>query len=357
MIYRVIGLMSGSSLDGLDIAYTEFVETAGKWTYEILHTDCIEYSIEWQEKLKNATFFSALNYQLLHTGYGHYIGKQVNTFIEKYELEHKVNLIASHGHTVFHLPQQQMTAQLGDGAAIAAETKLNVVSDLRNLDVALGGQGAPIVPIGEKLLFTGYDYFLNIGGIANISINENEKYIAYDVCAANRVLNILASEKGLQYDEGGKIAANGKLDESLLTKLNLLDYYSMPYPKSLPNSFGTDIVYPLVKAAGISVEDGLRTYTEHIALQIKNAIAPNETGKKLLVTGGGALNSFLIERLKALLLPLNVELVLPDEKTIQFKEAVIMALIGILRWREEENVLPSVTGASRGSVGGALWLG
>ena len=201
MIYRVIGLMSGSSLDGLDIAFAEFAETGGKWSYEILNAECVEYSKMWQEKLKNAVLLSALDYQLLHTEYGHYIGKMVNEFIEKHGLEHKVSLIASHGHTTFHLPQQLMTAQLGDGAAIAAETKLNVVSDLRALDVALGGQGAPIVPIGEKLLFAGYDYFLNIGGIANISINENGKYIAYDVCAANRVLNMLAAEEGLQYDE------------------------------------------------------------------------------------------------------------------------------------------------------------
>lgn len=356
MIYRAIGIMSGSSLDGLDIAFTEFVETAGKWTYEILQADCIEYNSAWQEKLRNATSLSALDYQLLHTEYGHYIGKQVNAFIEKYELTHKVNLVASHGHTTFHLPQQLMTAQLGDGAAIAAETKLNVVSDLRNLDVALGGQGAPIVPVGEKLLFAGYDYFLNIGGIANISINDNGKYIAYDVCAANRILNMLATEKGLQYDEDGRIAASGNINENLLAGLNSLDYYNMPYPKSLANSFGTDVVYPIIKAAGISIEDGLRTYAEHIALQIKKVLSDSKPGR-LLVTGGGALNIFLIERLKQMLLPLTIEVVIPDKKTIQYKEAVIMALIGILRWREEENVLPSVTGASRASVGGALWIG
>jgi anhydro-N-acetylmuramic acid kinase len=168
MIYKAVGIMSGSSLDGLDIAFVELVETGGKWTYEIIHADCTSYTNEWTDKLSNAVSLTALEYQLLHTAYGHYIGKQVNTFIKKYGLEHKVNLIGSHGHTTFHLPQQQMTAQLGDGAAIAAETGLSVISDLRNLDIALGGQGAPIVPIGEKLLFTGYDYFLNVGGMGNI---------------------------------------------------------------------------------------------------------------------------------------------------------------------------------------------
>ncbi|MBL0356978.1 MAG: anhydro-N-acetylmuramic acid kinase [Chitinophagaceae bacterium] len=362
MIYRAIGLMSGSSLDGLDIAFTEFTETGGKWTFEITAAECIEYSNEWQEKLKTATSLSALDYQLLHTEYGHFIGNQVNQFIDRHRLHHKVHLVASHGHTSFHLPQQQMTAQLGDGAAIAAETKLSVISDLRALDIALGGQGAPIVPIGEKILFSGYDYFLNIGGIANISINANRKYIAFDVCSANRVLNMLTAENGIKYDDGGKLAASGNVHDGLLTELNKLDYYSKPYPKSLANSFGTDIVYPIIQRAALSTVDSLRTYVKHIAVQVRNAVLNNgllatDARHKMLVTGGGALNSFLVEQLKFLLAEEMTDVMVPDEKLLQYKEAVIMALIGVLRWREEANVLPSVTGASRESIGGALWLG
>jgi len=357
MIYRAIGIMSGSSLDGLDIAFVEFLETGGRWSYEIIQADCVGYSQEWGNKLRNAVTLPALDYQLLHTAYGHYTGQQVNAFIEKHGLEHQVNLVASHGHTSYHLPQQQMTAQLGDGAAIAAETKLNVVSDLRSLDVALGGQGAPIVPIGEKLLFTGFDYFLNIGGIANISIHEKGNCTAYDVCAANRVLNMLAAENGWAFDEGGKLAAAGNVDADLLEKLNSLDYYSQPYPKSLANSFGTDIVFPIIQSSALSLQDRLRTCVEHMAIQIKNSATVAAETKKMLVTGGGALNTYLVNRIKELLLPLNIEVIVPDEKTVQYKEAVIMALIGILRWREEENVLASVTGASKGSVGGALWIG
>lgn len=357
MIYKAIGLMSGSSLDGLDIAFVELTETGGKWSYEILNAECTAYDDEWREQLRTADMLSSRDYQLLHTAYGHYIGNQVNAFISKYQLAHKVHLIASHGHTTFHLPQQKMTAQLGDGAAIAAETGINVVSDLRNLDVALGGQGAPIVPIGEKLLFAGYDYFLNIGGIANISINDNGGYVAFDVCAANRVLNMLVAEKGLPFDEGGKLAAAGKIDATLLVQLNALDYYGKPYPKSLANSFAVDIVYPLIKTARISTEDGLRTYTEHIAVQVQNAVAQSSQPKPMLVTGGGALNNFLIERLSTLLAVKQLTVQVPDTKTVEYKEAVIMALIGILRWREEENVLSTVTGAKRNSVGGALWIG
>ena len=363
MIYRAIGLMSGSSLDGLDIVYAEIHENGGKWSYEILNADCYSYSAEWVNKLKNAISLDALNYQLLHTDYGHYLGEQVNRFIDAHQLHYKVALVASHGHTTFHVPGRKMTAQLGDGAAIAATTKLPVVSDLRAMDIALGGQGAPIVPIGEKLLLGDYNYFLNLGGIANISFNTGSEYIAFDICAANRVLNMLAAEIGKPYDEGGLIASSGDINQELLDKLNTLDYYKQPWPKSLANDFGTDIVYPMISEAKIETADGLKTYTEHIAIQIKNAIGKLRVlgtaaaGQKLLVTGGGAFNNFLTGRLADLLKEWQIEVVIPGESLVQYKEALIMALIGVLRWREKTNVLSSVTGATRDSVGGAMWMG
>jgi anhydro-N-acetylmuramic acid kinase len=253
-----------------------------------------------------------------------------------------------------------MTAQLGDGAAIAAVTKLPVVSDLRALDVAFGGQGAPIVPIGEKMLWKEYSMFLNLGGIANISFNLAETYIAYDVCPANRVLNMLISKLGKEYDAGGEIAASGVLDEGLLQELNSLDYYQQSYPKSLANSFGTDEIYPLIETKGLTVENALRTYTEHIAFQIARAVESqfsNVRGQKLLVTGGGAFNVFLVQRLQELLQPLDIEVSVPDDKLVQYKEALVMAMIGVLRWRQEYNVMASVTGAERDSIGGAVWIG
>src|SRR5688572_4993680 len=379
MVYRAIGLMSGSSLDGLDIVFAEIEENGGKWTYEILQADCYPYPAEWVMKLKEAISLPAINYQLLHAEYGHYLGKQVNRFIRENHLEYKVSLVASHGHTTFHLPSKKMTAQLGDGAAIAATTQLPVVSDLRSMDIAFGGEGAPIVPIGEKLLLGDYDYFLNIGGIANIAApgQPPEGGWGFDVCAANRVLNMLAAETGKEYDDEGKMAANGNMDQRLMQQLNSLDYYGQPYPKSLANDFGTDTVYPLVKKSGCSIDDALRTYTEHIALQIKNAIIsvynfkprtsnlepqtsnlqPPTSNLKLLCTGGGAFNTFLVERLRDQLKELNIEVIIPEEKLIKYKEALIMALIGVLRWREETNVLASVTGAKRDSIGGAVWIG
>lgn len=362
MVYRVIGLMSGSSLDGLDIAFVEFQQQGGKWSFEVKEAACYPYDHEWKEKLANATKLTALGYQLLHTAYGHYLGEKVNAFIEEKKLHYQVALIASHGHTTFHVPAQKMTAQLGDGAALAAVTGLPVVSELRAMDVALGGQGAPIVPVGERFLWNEYEYFLNIGGIANISAS-GEPYIAFDICPANRVLNMLAQEVGNEYDNGGEIAASGTVNEPLLTKLNELDYYNKPYPKSLDNDFGINVVYPLIKLAALPTADSLNTYTEHIALQISKAIADvnkhktQTTNYKLLVTGGGALNIFLIQRIRNILSPLNIEVVVPDKLLINYKEALIMAFLGVLRWREENTTFLSVTGATRSSVGGALWMG
>ena len=359
MIYRAIGLMSGSSLDGLDIVFTEIQEMGGKWSYEIVHADCYVYPDEWITRLKNVVSLTALDYQLLHAEYGHYLGLQVNRFIEEHQLQYKVALVASHGHTAFHIPGKKMTAQLGDGAAIAATVQLPVVSDLRAIDIACGGQGAPIVPIGEKLLLGEYDYFLNIGGIANISGNG----LGFDVCAANRVLNMLAADAGKEYDDQGKIAARGNVNNNLLEKLNALSFYQQDYPKSLANDFGTGIVYPLIKDAGSNIPDSLRTCTEHIAVQIKKAISglmnhkPQAINNKLLVTGGGTFNTFLIERLKEQLKELDIEVIVPDKKLVKYKEALIIGLIGVLRWREETNVLSSVTGAIRDSVGGAMWMG
>lgn len=359
MVYKVIGLMSGSSLDGLDIVFTELQENSGEWSFEIIAADCYAYSKEWATKLKDAIHLNALEYQLLHAEYGHYLGKEVARFIEEKGLHYKVGLIASHGHTTFHVPKK-MTAQLGDGAAIAAETGINVVSDLRALDVAFGGQGAPIVPIGEKLLLKEYNMFLNIGGIANISFNMRDEYIAFDVCPANRVLNLLANKQGKEYDAGGRIAATGNVNQDLLQQLNALDYYRKPYPKSLANDFGTDEVFPMVESFRLSTEDALRTYVEHVVIQTKGAVANSNSqipNSKLLVTGGGAFNTFLIDGLKEQLSSLNIEVIVPDEKLVQYKEALVMALIGVLRWRQEYNVFSSVTGAQRDSIGGAMWIG
>lgn len=364
MVYRVIGTMSGSSLDGLDLAFVELQETSGTWTYHLKKAACYPYTEEWIHKLNRACDLNSLDYLLLHSEYGRYTGEQINRFIGENDLQYQVQLISSHGHTTFHAPEFGMTAQLGCGASIAAVTGINVVSDLRAMDVALGGQGAPIVPIGEKLLLGNSLFFLNLGGIANLSVNSNQHYIAFDVCPANRVLNMLAQKKGHHYDDEGSLARNGKVDEHALQMLNELEYYGMPYPKSLSNDFGTEVVYPLIAGRNISIEDALRTYVEHVCQQIaravKNTIESPHMGQekqKMFVTGGGAKNAFLVERLTQELSSIGIEVEIPEQDLIDFKEAIVMALIGVLRWREENNTLSSVTGASRNSIGGAVWIG
>lgn len=359
MVYRAIGLMSGSSLDGLDIAFVEFTENAGSWEYQILHAACYPYESEWKERLRNAARLSAFEYQQLHADYGHYLGKKVSDFIGEHDLNFRVALIASHGHTTFHTPGTMMTAQLGDGAAIAAETGLPVVTDLRAVDVALGGQGAPIVPIGERMLLGDYRYFLNLGGIANISA-ASDPYVAFDVSPANRVLNLLAAATGREFDPDGALAREGLVNHELLERLNGLDYYVRKYPKSLANEFGTDVVYPMILESGCTTNDCLRTYVEHIAAQLRRSVSSlqplfPEQKARMLATGGGALNSFLVERIRDQLADLRVELVVPGVSLVNYKEAMVMAFIGVLRWRQENNVLSSVTGAARDSVGGAVW--
>ena len=429
MVYKVIGLMSGSSLDGLDLVYVHLQEGVStikdsprKWDFSILQAACYPYSEKWRRDLAAARDLSAGEYLTLHTAYGAYLGEQALRFIDEHNLHYQVQLIASHGHTTFHHPEHKMTAQLGDGAALAASTRINVVSDLRAMDVALGGQGAPIVPVGERLLLQDYGLFLNLGGIANISMHGvgaadagsagergsgaasgsaggpgmgSSGRVAFDVCPANRVLNGLAALKGKEYDAGGEMAAGGKVNEELLQRLNELPYYVRPNPKSLANEFGTETVLPMVRAAvtggggdnggtddqrgrddqnakaGMSVEDALRTYVEHIAIQVRRAVSgelrvavdglregvATKEGTKMLVTGGGAHNDFLIGRMRELLAPLGIEVVVPDGQLVDYKEALVMALIGVLRWREENNVYASVTGATRDSIGGAVWIG
>lgn len=356
--------MSGSSLDGLDIAYVAIQELAGSWKYEILKADCLPYHKDWKNKLSEAPALGAGEWLVLDTAFGRYIGEKVLEFIKAQSLDYQVNFICSHGHTSFHLPKQHTTAQLGDGASIAAVTGLPVISGLRAMDMALGGQGAPLVPAGEKYLFPEYAFLLNLGGIANISFNSKGNYQAFDICPANRVLNALASVEGKEYDENGELARAGKIHEALLQQLNIQPYYRLPFPKSLANEFGIRTIIPLIEAYRLETRDALRTYCEHIAIQVGNSVGllgsgagGDQSSSQMLITGGGAFNGFLTERIKGCLETEKLDIIIPDEGLVKFKEALIMAFLGVLRWRQMDTALASVTGASRDSSGGALWLG
>lgn len=343
--------MSGSSLDGLDIAYCIFEKEGADWRFSIVHADCISYSNEWIKRLQAARELNGRDLWQLHTDYGHLLAVSVNDFTAKHDLLEKVDLIASHGHTVFHFPAEHFTTQIGDGASLAVGTGIPVACDFRSSDIALGGQGTPIVPIGDLLLFKEYNCLLNLGGIANLSIKKNDNIIAFDICAANQVLNYYASKKAQEYDKDGVIAASGQIYQPLLDQLNRLDFYKKLHPKSLDNGFSMKVIIPLIDSFDISIEDKLHTYCEHIAYQIGTHI-PASDGGKLFITGGGAFNKYLASRIAAKsTLPIHI----PSSGIVQYKEALVIAFLGLLRWCKEPNVLSSVTGASRDSIGGALY--
>ena len=349
MIYSVIGLMSGTSLDGLDIAFCEFSREEKHWTYKIHCAETIPYDNHWQDLLSTIESGSALDFVTADVEYGQLLGRLTREFINKYNLH--PDFIASHGHTIFHQPEKKITSQIGCGPAIAAETGLPVVCDFRSLDVALGGQGAPLVPIGDELLFNGFDFCLNIGGFANISYQTANKRIAYDVCPANIVMNQLALQAGFGYDPDGVLAASGMVNQQLLGTLNALPYYKIAFPKSLGKEWVVQHIFPMLKNSGQSTNDLLATFCEHIAMQVAAATEAKK-GTKLLITGGGAFNEFLIGRIRNYAIP---EIIIPDVYTINFKEALIFAFLGVLRQRNEINCLRSVTGAAKDSCGGAIY--
>ena len=347
--YTVIGVMSGSSLDGVDLALCQFVKTGG-WSFSVIRTNVIPYSAEWKQRLLDATAMAGQELIRLDAEYGRYLGKLVMDFMK--QGNEKVDFISSHGHTIFHQPARGFTLQIGDGAAITAETGLPVVSDFRTTDVALGGQGAPLVPVGDRLLFGEYDFCLNIGGIANISAEMSGNRIAYDICPANQLLNRLALKLGIEYDEGGKLAQQGNLDNALLQRLDSFPYYAKTFPKSLGNENVAEYFFPILDDSLSGLQDKLHTCTEHISRQVAEAVnGENSAVKKILVTGGGAFNKFLVEMIRE---KTHHKIVLPEEEVIKFKEAIVFAFLGVLRMRNEVNVLRSVTGASRDSVSGAV---
>ncbi|WP_127139358.1 anhydro-N-acetylmuramic acid kinase [Flagellimonas oceanensis] len=355
--YRVLGLMSGTSLDGLDMAYCHIWENDGKWNFSIKNTAEIDYSDEMREYLKNAIHLSEEDHGQLHKDYGIWLGQQSKLFID--ELDEEVDFIASHGHTSHHRPEDGVTFQLGDGQLLANTAGKQVVCDFRTKDVSLKGQGAPLVPIGDKLLFHEYDFCLNLGGISNISFDKDGQRIAYDIGLANMPLNYITHKMGLAYDENGKLARSGKLDQSLLQKLNSLPYYSLPYPKSTGYEWFTSEIVPLIEASKASNEDLLYTFIHHNCEQIAFAALKHKnnskSNSKLLATGGGALNGFFMETLQTKL-GSSIEVVVPNTTLIAYKEALVFALMGVLRLEGKNNVLKSVTGATSDSCSGEVFF-
>ncbi|WP_250432938.1 anhydro-N-acetylmuramic acid kinase [Hanstruepera flava] len=347
--YFVIGCMSGTSLDGLDLAYIRF-SLDQKWSFEIIHAETVPYSAEWRQKLKNLVTFSDAELKLVDEEYTELLANNINNFIRQNNIN-VLDAICSHGHTALHQPDIKLTYQIGNLKQLSILTQKTVVCDFRKQDVEFNGQGAPLVPIGDRLLFSDYGFCLNLGGFANISFEKEDHRIAFDICPANIVLNHYVSELGLEYDPSGEIASRSIINESLLNKLNELPYYKQNHPKSLGLEWVENNVYPLIDSYKLDVPTILRTFVEHIAVQTVKVF--RETPKSsVLISGGGAYNIFLIDLLKA---KSSIKIVIPNQDILEYKEAVIFGLLGVLKLRSEVNCLASVTGAKKNHSSGKVY--
>jgi len=353
--YDVIGLMSGTSLDGLDIAFVEFIYD-NEWFFNIKQCQAIGYDDKMSTSLIQANELSGLELKHLDIQYGKWIGNEVKKFMDFYHI--LPDLIVSHGHTIFHQPEIGLTHQIGDGYEILKATGIKTICDLRSLDISLGGQGAPLVPVGDKYLFSDYDICLNLGGFSNVSFDINGERIAYDVCPTNTVLNHLAQKVNLDYDNNGDLARSGKTNAQILRRLNALNFYNQHPPKSLGIEWVQKHIFPML--TGDSPENLLNTFCHHITHQIISSLENNGGISKksdppnMLITGGGAQNSFLVSLLrKESRGKLNINI--PDKQLIDFKEALIFAFLGLLRNLGEINTFKSVTGAKSDSSGGLIY--
>lgn len=352
--YKVIGIMSGSSMDGVDIALCHIKEDNGAYSFTIEQAETIEYNEKWRVRLSQLRKADSLAYAKTDVFYGHYLGQLVNDFIAKHQV--KVDLVASHGHTVFHYPEALITRQVGDGASLSAICNLPVVTDFRSMDVAKGGQGAPLVAIGDEMFFSQYDYCLNLGGFANISGKIGQYRVAFDISPANIILNRTARDLNLEYDNNGEIAAQGSINYSMLENLNKIDYYNLPFPKSLNRDWINSELWQIVKDGDkLSPQDKMKTFVDHIAYQIANSIdylsQKQSEGKRVLVTGGGAYNKTLMEHIQS---HSDATFEIPDNKLIEYKESLIFALMGVLRIQNKANIYKTFTGAKSDSISGSL---
>lgn len=345
--FYCIGVMSGTSLDGIDIAYVKMNKNSYK-DFTILKAETISYSREWKNSLQEAILYNKEELLKLDIIYGKLLGKTLKEFIDSNKIE-ELDFIASHGHTILHQPEKGITLQIGSGKKIANITKKKVVCDFRTQDVNLGGQGAPLVPIGDKLLFSEFEYCLNLGGFANVSFEKEGERIAFDICPVNIVLNHYTRILGFEYDDGGKIAREGNVNQLLLEELNQLEFYMKTPPKSLGMEWVKQEILPMIDRVEKDIPSILRTFVEHVAIQIGLIL---KGGESVLVTGGGVYNSFLIERIEFFI---GKRVVISSERLINYKEALIFAFLGVLKLKEEVNCLQSVTGASKDHSSGVVF--
>jgi anhydro-N-acetylmuramic acid kinase len=345
----MIGCMSGTSLDGIDLTYVKFTKKE-TWNFQILASETVDYSQIWKNNLSNSIELAPATLKKLNIKFTDYLGNTISDFITKEKIE-VLEAVASHGHTVFHQPQEGFTLQIGNLSRLADRIGWPVVCDFRTQDVAMGGQGAPLVPVGDLMLFSEHQACVNLGGFSNISVLQNDLVLAYDICAVNTVLNFLAHRLNLPYDTGGKAAAEGKMISALSDRLNQLDYYSKKPPKSLGMEWVQGHIFDILKDfANEDTKDLLHTYTQHIAQEIARCLP--EDGS-VLITGGGVFNSFLV---KAIQERTKAKIVIPHSEIVEFKEALIFAFLGLLKWQGSVNCLASVTGAEKDHATGKIFF-
>lgn len=359
---RIIGLMCGTSHDGLDLADVVFHLPVG-WSasshdprllasglrYELAGTQFSPLPESLQKRLRGVMEDSALAYAELDRDVALFFAEQVRTYCRKSGI--KPDYLASHGVTVFHDPAKGLTTQIAHGGVLSAATGIACISDFRIQDVARGGQGAPLVPVADAWLFSTYDATLNLGGFANVSLIGSGSVMGYDTSPCNIVLNTVAAQMHLAYDEGGKIAREGNVVSGLLERLNALPYYHAAPPKSLGYEWVREHVLPLVMDQKYRWPDVMATFTEHIAVQCGRALTDMEG--KVLVTGGGARNTYLVERIQA---HVNATVRVGSDELIDFREALAFALLGLLRVLHLPNAYASVTGADTNGCNGALYI-
>lgn len=350
--FRVIGLMSGTSMDGLDVADVTFILTENEeWRFKLNHSKVYEFEDALLKRLQSAFHIPANDLIQLSTYLGRFYAEKVNQFLTEFNINKTdIDFISSHGQTIFHQPKKGYTLQIGNGPELAVKTGIPTVIDFRTKDVALGGNGAPLIPVADHLLFSNYaDAFLNLGGFGNVSFKNKSEVFSFDICPVNIVLNELAKELGKTYDENGELGKEGLINKEVLDQLNALDYYHNKPPKSLGWEWVNDEIHPILYRE-MEVKNKMRTWYEHIAIQIGKSL--NDTSaNSILITGGGAKNSFLIDRIKTYT---DKEIIIPEIELIDFKEAIGFAFLGLLRWRNEINVWASVTGAKKNSSSGII---
>ncbi|UJH89783.1 anhydro-N-acetylmuramic acid kinase [Antarcticibacterium sp. 1MA-6-2] len=347
--YKVLGVMSGTSLDGIDLAVVNFTKE-DSWKFEIEDAETIPYPVEWKDQLSRAIEYGEDLLNNLNEEYTRYLASIISTYLKKRSI-YGLDAICSHGHTIKHEPQNMYTLQIGNLPLLAQLLQHKIVCDFRVQDVQLGGQGAPLVPIGDQLLFSQYKYCLNLGGFANISTERGNSRIAYDVAPVNTVLNYYAEKLGHFYDAGGQIASSGKLIDDLFIQLGALPFYNQDPPKSLGIEWVNAEILPLLRNYESDVPSILNTFCQHVASQITRVL-DNSEDSEILITGGGSYNTFLLQQIKA---RTKNRIIVPTDEIVNFKEALIFGLLGVLKLRGEINVLSSVTGAERDHSSGVIF--